>query len=96
MKYPLLTVDFNRSCGIEVLIEVPSAEKSDVFTDVAVQRSSWSSDDNKLVEFFRNHMLLTPLQLILVLQYLINPSFMVLSSFPPNCQGTQTSNVSKN
>ena len=31
-------------------------------------------------EFFRIHMLLTPLQLVLVLQYLTNPSFTVLSS----------------
>ena len=36
-------------------------------TDVAVQTSSLSSDDNKLVEFFRIHMLLTPLRLVLVL-----------------------------
>ena len=42
--------------------------------------SSWSSDDNKLVEFFRIHMLLTPLRLVLVLQYLTSPSFMVLRS----------------
>ena len=54
-------------------------KKSKVWTDVAVRTSSWSSDDNKLVEFFRIHMLLTPLQLVLVLQYLTNPSFMVLS-----------------
>ena len=43
--------------------------------DVAVRTSSWSSDDNKLVEFFRIHMLLTPLRMVLVLQYLTNPSF---------------------
>ena len=70
----LLILDFNRSCGIEVR----SVEKSNVWTDVAVRTSSWSSDDNKLVEFFRIHMLLTPLRLVLVLQYLTNPSFMVL------------------
>ena len=55
-------------------------EKSNVWTDVAVRTSSWSSDDNKLVEFFRIHMLLTPLWPVLVLQYLTNPSFMVLST----------------
>ena len=49
-------------------------------TDVAVRTSSWSSDDNKLVEFFRIHMLLTPLWLVLMLQYLTNPTFMVLST----------------
>ena len=57
-----------------------SVEKSDVWTDVVIRTSSWSSDDNKLVEFFRIHMLLTPLQLVLVLQYLTNPCFMVLST----------------
>ena len=72
----LLILDFNRSCEIEV----QSVEKSNVWTDVAVCTSSWSSDDNKLVEFFRIHMLLTPLWLVLVLQYLTNRSFMVLST----------------
>ena len=72
----LLILDFNRSCGIEVL----SVEKSIVWTDVAVRTSSWSSDDNKLVEFFRIHILFTPLRLVLVLQYLINLSFVVLST----------------
>ena len=55
-------------------------KNQNVWTDVAVCTSSWSSDDNKLVEFFRIHMLLTPLRLVLVLQYLTNPSFMVLST----------------
>ena len=72
----LLILDFNRSCGIEVY----SVEKSNVWTDVAVRTSSWSSDENKLVEFFRIHMLLTPLRLVLVFQYLTNRSFMALSS----------------
>ena len=54
--------------------------KSNVWIDVTVRRSSWSGDDNKLVEFFRIHMLLTPLRMVLVLQYLTNPSFTVLSS----------------
>ena len=31
--------------------------KNHVWTDVAVQKSSWSTDDNKFVEFFRIHML---------------------------------------
>ena len=52
--------------------------KSNVWTDVAVWKSSWSSDDNKLIEFFRIHMLLTPLRVVLVLQYLTNPLFMVI------------------
>ena len=47
---------------------------------MVIRTLSWSSDDNKLVEFFRIHMLLTPLRLVLVLQYLTNPSFMVLST----------------
>ena len=51
----LLIPGFNRLCGIEVL----SVENSNVWTDVAVRMSSWSSDDNKIVEFFRIHMLLT-------------------------------------
>ena len=32
------------------------------------------------MEFFRIHMLLAPLRLVLILQYLTNPSIMVLSS----------------
>ena len=71
----LLILAFNRSCGIEVY----SVEKSNIWTDVAVRTSSCSSDDNKLVEFFRIHML-TPLRLVLVLQYLTNPFSTVLSS----------------
>ena len=35
---------------------------------------------NLLSSEFRIHMLLTPLQLVLVLKYLANPPFMVLSS----------------
>ena len=62
----LLILDFKRSCGY-------------VSTDVTVRTSSWSYDNNRLVESFRIHML-TPLWLVLVLQYLTNPSFMVLSS----------------
>ena len=54
--------------------------KSNVWTGVAVQRSRWSTDDTKLVQFFRIHMLLMPCQLVLVLQCLTNLSFMVLSS----------------
>ena len=61
-------------------IEVQSVEKSNVGTNVPVRTSSWSSDDNKLVEFFRIHVLLTPLQLVLGLRYLANPPFTVLSS----------------
>ena len=49
-----------------------SVEKSNVWTDVAVRTSSWSSDDNKHVEFFRIHMLLTPLWLIINLNELDN------------------------
>ena len=47
---------------------------------VAVQASSWLSNDNKLVEFFRILILLKSLRLVLVFQYLTNPSFMVLSN----------------
>ena len=60
LRTRLLILDFNRSCGIEGY----SVEKSNGWTDVAVRTSSWSSDDNKLVEFFRIHMLLTPLRLV--------------------------------
>ena len=60
------------------LEEITSTLSMHVWTDVAVRTSSWSSDDNKLVEFFRIHMLLAPLRLVSVLQYLTNPSFMVL------------------
>ena len=70
-----LILDFNRSCG-----EVSSVEKSNVWTDVAERTSRWLSDDNELVEFFGIQMLLTPLRLGLVLQYLTNKSFIVLSS----------------
>ena len=72
----LLILDFKRLSGIEVL----SVEKTNAWTDVAVWTSYWSRDDNKRVEFFRIHTLLTQLQLVLVPQYLTNPSFMVLSS----------------
>ena len=58
---------------------------SNVWTDVAVRTSSWSNDNKKLVEFFRIHMLLTPLQLVIVLQYLTNLSFMVLSVLVRRC-----------
>ena len=50
--------------------QVLSVDKSNVYTDVAVWTSVWSSDDNKLVELFRIHMLLTPLRLVLVLRSL--------------------------
>ena len=55
-------------------------KKSNVWTNIAVWTSSWSSDDNKLAEFFRIHTLLKQMQLVLALQYLTNLSFMVLSS----------------
>ena len=38
-------------------MEVYNVEKSDVSTDVAVRTSSWSSDDNRHMEFFSIHML---------------------------------------
>ena len=41
--------------------------KSNAWTDVVVGTSSWSSDDHKLLEFFRIHMLLTSLRLVLML-----------------------------
>ena len=72
----LLILDFNRSCGIEV----QSVEKPNAWTDVAAQTSSRPSDDNKPAELPRIHMLLTPLWLVLVLQYLTNPSFMAHST----------------
>ena len=53
-------------------------KKSKVWTALAHLTSNFSSDDNKLVEFFKIHMLFTPLWLILVLQYLLNPSLMVV------------------
>ena len=85
----LLILDLNRLCGIEVL----SVEESNVWTDVAVRTSSWLSDDNRLVEFFSVHMLLKPLQLVLVLQYLTNPSFMVLSSLVRRHDGSSVVNL---
>ena len=58
--------DFSSMCRIDgYKVEV---EKSFVWTDVAVRTLSWSRDDNRLVEFLTIHMLLTPLQLVLVLQ----------------------------
>ena len=36
--------------------------------------------DNRLVEFLTIHMLLTPLRLVLVLLYLISPSFAVVNT----------------
>ena len=51
-----------------------------VWTNVAVRTSNWSGDDNRLGEFLTIHMLLTPLQLVLVLQYLISPSSMVVDT----------------
>ena len=55
-----------------------SVEKLKVCTDVAYLTSNFSSDDNKLAEFVRIHMLFTLLWLILVFQYLLNPSLMVV------------------
>ena len=40
--------------------------------------SNFSSDDDNLVELFKIHMLFTPLWIILVLQYLPNPSLMMV------------------
>ena len=68
--------DLNRLCGIDVY----KVEKSYVRTDVAVQTSSWSRDDNRLVEFLTIHMLLIPLWLVLVLLYLISPSCTVFNT----------------
>ena len=67
---------FNRLCGIDVY----KVEKPSVCTVVAVRTSSWSRDDNRLVEFLTIHMLLTPLRLVLVLQYLISSSFMLVNT----------------
>ena len=55
-------------------------EKSYVRTDVAVKTSSWSRNGNRLVEFLTIQMLLTPLRLALVLQYLITPSSTVVNT----------------
>ena len=52
--------------------------KNQVWTDLEYLTSNFSNDDNKLVEFFRIHMLFTPLWLIVVLQYLLNPFLMVV------------------
>ena len=41
---------------------------------------NWSRDDNRLVEILTIHMLLTPLQLVLVLQYLISQSVTVVNT----------------
>ena len=68
--------DLSRLCGIDVY----KVEKSYVWTDVAVRTSRWSRDDNRLVEFLTIHMLLTPLRLVLVLLYLISPSFTVVNT----------------
>ena len=73
----LLILDFNTLCGIEG-VKYWKIKCLDWCS--CMDRSSWSNDDNKLVEFFRIHMLLTPLRLVLVLQYLTNPSFMVFRS----------------
>ena len=49
-------------------------------TDVVVWTSIWYRDDNRLVEFLTISILLTPLQLILVLQHLISPSLIVVNT----------------
>ena len=54
--------DFSRLCGIDVY----KVEKSYVLTDIVVQTSSWSRDENRLVEFLTIYMLLTSLGLIFV------------------------------
>ena len=68
--------DLNRLCGIDMY----KVEKSYLWTDVAVRASTWSRDHNRLVEFLTIHMLLTPLRLVLVLQYLISLSLMVVNT----------------
>ena len=72
--------DLSRLCEIDVY----KVENSYVGIDVAVRTSSWSRDDNRPVEFLTIHMLLTPLRLALVLQYLINPSFTVVNNLVSN------------
>ena len=62
-------------------LEVHNVKKSYACTDVAVRTSNWTSEDNRHVEFFRIHMLFTPLWLILVTQYFISQSLMVDSNF---------------
>ena len=68
--------DFNRLC----VTNIYKVEKSYVLTDIAVRTSSWSLDDNRLVDFLKIHMLLTLLQLIFVLRYLISPSLVVVKT----------------
>ena len=46
-------------------MEVYNVKKSYVCNDVAVRKSNWSRDENRHVELFSMHMLLTPLQLVL-------------------------------
>ena len=69
--------DFSNWCGMEVY----DAQKSYVCMDVVVQRSSWSSDDNRHVGIFRIHVLFTPLRLVWVAQYLTSQSLTVDSNF---------------
>ena len=65
-------------CVLELLFETYNAEKSYVCT---VRTSNWSSDNNRLVEFFSTHMLFTPLWLVLIAQLLISLSLTGESTF---------------
>ena len=68
--------DFSRLCGTDVY----KVENSYVWTDVAVRTCSSSRDDNRLMELLTIHKLLIPLQLVLVLQYLISQSLIVVNT----------------
>ena len=68
--------DLSRLCGIDVY----KVERHMYELMLAVQTSSWFRDYNRLVEFLTIHMLLTQLRLVLVLQYLISPSFKVVNT----------------
>ena len=67
--------DFSKSCGMEVY----RVETSDVRMEVALWTPKRPNDDSKFVEFLSIHILLTPIWLICMLQYLSIPVFMTVS-----------------
>ena len=67
--------DWSKLCGMEVY----RVEKSNVWMEVALWTPNWPNDDSKFVEFLSIHILLTPVWLVLILQYFSSPVFMTVS-----------------
>ena len=57
----------SKSCEMKVY----KVEKSNVWTAATLWTPNWSNDDSKFVKFFSIHVLLTPVWLAFILQYIL-------------------------